>query len=415
MMSSSVGMRVSACLIVRNESAHLGACLTSIQSVVDEIIVVDTGSTDDTVAIAQSYGAQVHHFPWCDDFAAARNHSLQFATGDWLLIIDADEYLTLESQSRFPAFLKAIAQETRQVVFNFRVLASGEQPILTRAFFRNHQGAQFVGRVHEWPAINGKRLPGIACPGLALEHAPILATPKALKQGYYRQLILKTLQEPLSPYDRSMYFKHLAQVETNPNTIHQAYQSALSAFIDSQSPLHDPHHLNILVPLIRHTLLVNSNVSQALVLCQALTTAFPHFPEGWMYQGYTQFWLGHLDEAAEAYHQALQLLQDANVPQPVQQRTHHISRLGLARIDLLQNRIAPGIATLSTLYTHNPSPELACHLAHAFVLGQDMSQALSYWEKARQPACENPTDLVASLRALDIWSPLERLSFTELS
>lgn len=177
---------VSACLIVRNEAAYLGACLASIRPVVDEIIVVDTGSTDDTVAIAQSYGAQVYHFPWCDDFAAARNHSLQFATGNWILIIDADEQLKPESRSRFPAFLKAIVQDIRPVVFNFRVVAPGEQPILTRTFFRNHQGVRFVGRVHEWPAIKGKRLPGIACPDLILEHTPVPATQKALKQAYYR-------------------------------------------------------------------------------------------------------------------------------------------------------------------------------------------------------------------------------------
>jgi glycosyltransferase involved in cell wall biosynthesis len=68
-------------MIVRDEAANLPACLTSVKDVVDELIVLDTGSTDETVTIAQSFGAQVQHFTWCNDFSAARNESLKYATG----------------------------------------------------------------------------------------------------------------------------------------------------------------------------------------------------------------------------------------------------------------------------------------------------------------------------------------------
>lgn len=86
-------MSISLCMIVKDEAATLGNALASVKDVVDEIIVVDTGSTDDTVAVAQSHAAQVHTFPWGHDFAAARNASLAHATGDWVLVIDADEVL----------------------------------------------------------------------------------------------------------------------------------------------------------------------------------------------------------------------------------------------------------------------------------------------------------------------------------
>ena len=84
---------VSACLIVKNEARHLARCLDSLQGVADEIILVDTGSKDDTVAIARRYTDKVYAYHWHDDFAAARNYGLQFATGDWILILDADETL----------------------------------------------------------------------------------------------------------------------------------------------------------------------------------------------------------------------------------------------------------------------------------------------------------------------------------
>lgn len=80
-------------MIVRDESTFLGACLTSIRDVCDEIVIVDTGSVDDTVDIARSFGAVVRHFEWTNDFSEARNASLEVATGEWILYIDADEQL----------------------------------------------------------------------------------------------------------------------------------------------------------------------------------------------------------------------------------------------------------------------------------------------------------------------------------
>lgn len=89
-------MTISLCMIVKDEAASLGRALASVAGIVDEMIVVDTGSTDDTVAIAQAQGAQVQVCPWTNDFAAARNASLRYATGDWVLVLDADEVLLPE-------------------------------------------------------------------------------------------------------------------------------------------------------------------------------------------------------------------------------------------------------------------------------------------------------------------------------
>ena len=78
-------------MIIRNEQYYLADCLDSIKEIVDEIVIVDTGSTDQGKNIAQSFGARVFDFPWCDDFAAARNESLRHSRGEWILYIDADE------------------------------------------------------------------------------------------------------------------------------------------------------------------------------------------------------------------------------------------------------------------------------------------------------------------------------------
>jgi tetratricopeptide (TPR) repeat protein len=85
--------KISLCMIVRDEEALLPRCLASVKGVVDEIVVVDTGSTDRTIDIAQQFGAAVYHSPWQDDFAAARNEALSHAQGEWVLVLDADETL----------------------------------------------------------------------------------------------------------------------------------------------------------------------------------------------------------------------------------------------------------------------------------------------------------------------------------
>jgi glycosyltransferase involved in cell wall biosynthesis len=95
---------LSATLIVRDEEAYLGSCLDSITRLVDEIVVVDTGSTDSSRAIAAAHGARTFEFRWQDDFSAARNFALDQATGDWILYIDADEQVR-------PYHQKALANE----------------------------------------------------------------------------------------------------------------------------------------------------------------------------------------------------------------------------------------------------------------------------------------------------------------
>ena len=88
---------LSVCIIVKNEAALLGRCLNSIKSAADEIVVVDTGSTDNTVEIAESMGAKVVCTQWRDDFAWARNISIEHATGSWILWLDADDVVPPES------------------------------------------------------------------------------------------------------------------------------------------------------------------------------------------------------------------------------------------------------------------------------------------------------------------------------
>jgi hypothetical protein len=140
--------RLSVCMIVKNEERFLGQCLASVKDIADELIVIDTGSTDRTVEIARENGAQVGYFEWCDDFAAARNASITPATGDWILFLDADEELSSIEKAELPQLLN------RTQVSLFRLplinIHHGEefQSYVPR-LFRNSPGVMFYGCVHE--------------------------------------------------------------------------------------------------------------------------------------------------------------------------------------------------------------------------------------------------------------------------
>ena len=155
-------LRLSICMIVKNEERFLRNCLQSAQGLADEIVIVDTGSTDGTLAIAREFGAKIVEYAWNDDFSAARNVSLDHATGDWALWLDADEEI---APGAAPAFRDAIQNAPPQIggyMVRFQNWLSsatrksesdaenGEMAVHHACrLFRRVPGVRFEGRIHE--------------------------------------------------------------------------------------------------------------------------------------------------------------------------------------------------------------------------------------------------------------------------
>ena len=110
-MTAAAGGTVSLCIIVKNERNHLPRCLESAKPVVDELVVVDTGSDDETKDIARVFGAHVYDFKWAHDFSAARNFALSKAAADWILVLDADETLSPSDYANFKKVLEHSARK----------------------------------------------------------------------------------------------------------------------------------------------------------------------------------------------------------------------------------------------------------------------------------------------------------------
>ncbi len=199
--SPSPPVRLSACLITKNEAERLPACLGSVRDLADELVVVDTGSTDDTVAIARSLGAKVYEFAWCDDFAAARNASLRYATGTWVLVLDADE--VLEPAAIPPLRRLMDAPDCLAVTLLRWEVGATQAPysVLAR-LFRRHGDVVFEGIYHESVDRALERLCARE-PHWRLVHLPV----PALRHGGYQPDVLKARQK--SQFAARLMQKHL--------------------------------------------------------------------------------------------------------------------------------------------------------------------------------------------------------------
>lgn len=148
-------MSISLCMIAKNEENVLGRCLESVKYLVDEIIIVDTGSTDSTVKIAEKYGARIFYYKWDNSFSNARNCSLEKATKDWILIMDADDEFEKKDRDKLLKLVNDKDNHT-DIYFLQTLSYSGDKPAyenitmnLNIRLIRNGKGYKFIGNVHE--------------------------------------------------------------------------------------------------------------------------------------------------------------------------------------------------------------------------------------------------------------------------
>ncbi len=144
---------LSAAIIVKNEGKYLKNVLNAIKGVIEEIIVVDTGSTDNTKQIAESFGAKVYDFPWCDDFSAARNESLKHCTQEYIIWLDADDFIQKQDVIKLKWEIKSNPNSAYFLTIIDKRQDMEFQSIQLRVF-PNNKNLKFIGRVHEQIAFS---------------------------------------------------------------------------------------------------------------------------------------------------------------------------------------------------------------------------------------------------------------------
>lgn len=304
-----MGVRLSLCMIVRNEEEHLPRCLESVSGIVDEIVVVDTGSTDGTVAIAGQFGATVKQVPWQNDFAAARNESLQLATGQWVLCLDADEVLFPESRDRLPSLLADEGVEGYYVQVHNLVGAASDPETEVGVLFRiwrNRPRYRFDGAVHEQilPSIRAANPRAkIAYSPVKVAHYGYLSEHVAAKGKQNRNLALlqaRLAQQPDEPFLLyNLGIEHFLQGRFDEACT--AFRSALG-----KTALGAPWRPK-LVKCYAATLSTLERWEEAFALLQDQMRHYPTYTDLFYVQGVAHSTLGQHEDAIRAFTTCLSL------------------------------------------------------------------------------------------------------------
>lgn len=207
---------ISLCMIVKNEEAVIARCLDSVKDLVDEINIVDTGSTDNTKEIVQQYTNRVFDFNWIDHFAAARNFSFQQATKDYILWLDADDILTIEEHAKFKSLKNTLDPETDVVSMNYYLSFNDDGNIASlirrNRLVKREKNFQWIGAVHEYLEVYGTILDS----DIGVSHLP-LSHDTHRNIEIYKKLIRDGKE--LSPRDIYYYANELKD--------HQIYEEAI--------------------------------------------------------------------------------------------------------------------------------------------------------------------------------------------
>jgi tetratricopeptide (TPR) repeat protein len=306
-----MALPLSVCLIVRDEEDNLPAALASVEKVAAEVVVVDTGSRDRTVQVANDLGARVHHLGWADDFSAARNFAIQHATQLSILSLDADERLDPASTSALEAYCREAQGRAGRVLLT-NLDADGSTILSVDALTRlhpNQPGFRYHGRIHEQLRLFGVPPPTYQT-GVRILHTGY--TQQALRtagkvERNLRLLSLAEADEPDEPYLTYQRGRTLAAAGNDEPAV-EAFRAALGKLGD-RPPASVPYLPTLLLQL-GYACLRRGDAASTLDVLSLATDLFPGFTDLYFLYGLTLMQLGdpaRLDDIRLAFEHCLAL------------------------------------------------------------------------------------------------------------
>ena len=210
-------VKISQCMIVKNEERNIKKALSWAKDIVFEQIVVDTGSTDRTVEIAKEMGAKVYHFEWINDFAAAKNYAIEQATGDWIAFLDADEYLDKKDTNLLVSVINKIETDKTQINSSIGIIRTKlvnieeDGKIISTHFqdrvFRNIPAIRYHGKIHEQIDVaDGQYFGCLKFNTITIIHTGYQQNVRAYKGKRNAELLEKEVVEHPDDYDKLSYF-----------------------------------------------------------------------------------------------------------------------------------------------------------------------------------------------------------------
>lgn len=300
--------KVGLCMIVKNEERALARCLESVRSWVGEMVVVDTGSTDQTIDIAKAYGARVSHFSWCDDFAAARNAALDQAACEWVLVLDGDETLTVEDSAAFQAALLQSHYDGFSVPIRSRNDdGTHSKAMVFRLFRRERAGMRYRGEIHEQlQAVSEGKLRTSSLSCLYLDHdgytdAVVASANKAQRNIRLSQKL--TQSRPDDPFSWFVYA--MALTHSDSEGMLAAARRAIELISADPARARGEHYVINLYLAVVNLHLQRGEVEQATEMVSHALALFPGSPDLLYKRGTARVTKGEFAGAAEDFREAL--------------------------------------------------------------------------------------------------------------
>jgi tetratricopeptide (TPR) repeat protein len=292
-------------MIVRDNETTIGPALESIRPWVDEIIVVDTGSNDQTPAICRHFGAKLYDFPWCDDFAAARNESLKHARGEWIFWMDSDDTITPACGQKLRNLVDGEHRdEILGYVMQVQCPFPGEysEVDVTEVdhvkLIRNRPDIRFDGRIHEQLLPSIRRAGGdVAWTEIFVRHSGNDHSPEARQKKLDRDLRILQLESKANP-DHPFVLFNLGMTYADAKQYTEAV-AALDRCLAVSTP--DESHLRKAYSLLVSTLSQARHEDAAWLRCQQGLQLYPDDKELLFRAGLLHHHFGRLNDAAETY------------------------------------------------------------------------------------------------------------------
>jgi tetratricopeptide (TPR) repeat protein len=356
----ATGMTLSLAMIVKDEEEHLGRCLESVAGWVDQLIVVDTGSTDRTVEIAHEHGAEVLHHAWTGDFAAARNVSFEAATCDWVMYLDADEMLVDGEGPRLRALLGHVWREAFFLVETNYTGGLEDGTAVTHnalRIFRNRPEYRFEGRMHEQIA---HRLPSylperVELSPVRIDHYGYLGVVRDTKDKSRRNIELLERQEAEQGESAFLHY-NLGSEYAAAGDSHGALERFRKAWslLDGRSDLRRHGYVPSLAGRLVRGLRVCGHHEEALRRGDEILAQFPGFTDIVLEQAFAARGLGDTERAVALFERCLEMGDAPSAYSPTVGSGTYLARAGLADLRLREGDDAAAEALLRQVLGEHP-------------------------------------------------------------
>lgn len=305
--------RISACLIVRQEEKHIGRCLDSLKGKVDQIVIIDTGSTDDTKLVALQHMPDGDHIVgsvfWIDDFSYARNVSIEQATGDFILWIDADEELRETKPGDLRRLVEGLEKDVDAVYL--RVWCPTDEDNRNATFadqarlFRNHIGFTFNGRIHEQLVLPaGRSFKKQFAESPHIYHHGYIPDGDSMERKFERntRILLKAIEEEPDNHANHYYYAKTLLMEEKWTEAAESFNHAIKLWEKLENK--DVGHAPSMFSGLCYALLKLEWYSKVIEVAKDVPE-WVQCCELWYAAGMAAFYIGNLLDAEDALKKAM--------------------------------------------------------------------------------------------------------------